>query len=225
MKRLLSILLILVVLISAAYNAAADALPQYDAWLINCDFDSILGDLQSGSSGIVGRMMFDLEGAAETCQILMEDCVLETDDFTGEFRITHTALKDFGIKCQVYPFINKSGFYAYVGFPYRNALHYDTIYLNFGSDGIIEYTRSDKEKGFNIQFEMLNGKSWEYSMISGSDVPLGLLSVSFRENGSVSKVDYSLTENEMIAFNALALLAQNMQYIHTTVATFDSQRR
>ena len=223
MKRLLPLLLILVVLLSAVHYAAADTLSQYDAWLKEFDFDSILADLQSGSSGIVGRTMFDLKDAAETCQELMEDCNIENDDFTGEIRITHSLLGDFGSKCQVYPFIDESGFFIFVGFPYRNALHYDTIYLNFGSDGIVEYERFDKDKGFDIQFEVMRGKTWEYSMISGADLPLGLLSVSFREKGSVSKIDYTLTENEMIAYNALVLIAKNMKYIQSTVSTINSQ--
>lgn len=215
-RKIISILLVVVTAFSFTY-AAADVLSQYDSWLSVCDFDSILADLESGGSGIVGRDMFTIRDIAETCKDILTECTFERDDFTGETRITHSLLKEFSKDCQVFPFIDENGLNLFVGFQYKSALHYDKIYLNFG-DQIIEYNRSDKKHGFGIQFERLNGKSWEYSLLTGIELPgENLLSVSFRENGSVSKVDYVLTENEMVAVNALDYICRKSKSIRSTV--------
>lgn len=224
-KFVIATLLLVVLLLSFTYASAGELLTKYDNWLKDFDFDSILEDLESGDSNIVGTAMFSLRNLAETCKDMMDSFNVETDEFTGERRVTHKDLKAFGNKCQVYPFIDEYGLNLFVGFPYNSALHYDKIYLNMGSDKILEFNRSDKEHGFDIQFERLNGKSWEYSLLSDLNLPMtNLYSVSFREKGSVSKVDYVLTETEMYSVNALNLLYLDMEEIRREIEIIDKQR-
>ena len=109
MKRLFSVLLILVVMLSCTHYAAADTLSKYDAWLSSYDFDSILADLDSGKSEIVGQAKFKIRDASEICKDMFEDFNLEKDEFTGEIMLTHSLLKEFTKNCQVYPFIDESG--------------------------------------------------------------------------------------------------------------------
>ena len=180
---------------------------KYQAWSEAYDFDSILADIEYGNHGLSDACAQEVKTNAGFAKTILEDCKIETDPFTGEFRIIHTALKSFGDGCQVYPYIDGSGFNLIVGFPYKDSFHYDQIFFKCGSE-ICENDRFDRNKGFDIQFETLNGKHWEYSTLN--DPYLGsesIEAVSFREDGSVRKENYELNEQEVLAVNALYALA------------------
>ena len=128
-------------------------------------------------------------------------------------------LKGAGKGCQIFPFIDDDGFKLFVGFPCKTAFVYDRIYLN-GSDEMMKFTRPN----FEIKAEMLNGKQWEYSILSF--VPkdtLGLSSVYFRQDGSFTKEDYFLTDNESIASNAMSFIFSMKQIILERIAVFDAK--
>ncbi len=183
----------------AAMEVDPDAISKkYNEWLDAYDFDSILADIESGQHGMTDECAADVKRKAGFCQTMMELCTINRDEYTGDVRITYTDLKEIGIS-RVYPYIDYHGLNLIVGFPYNDAFHYDQIYLKCG-ESITEYGRFDRDYGFDIQFEKLNGKHWEYSTLTGIFLDKeGLTAVSFREDGSVQKVDYELTDEESAA--------------------------
>ena len=195
---------------------------KYDAWLSVYDFDSILADINSGNHGMTDQCAEEISINAGFASDILEDCNYETDPFTDEFRITHRPLKEFGNKCQVFPYIDKNGFKLIVGFPYSNAFHYSQIFLKCGED-IYEHKQFDKKNGFDLQFERINGKNWEYSILS--DPFLGdhsLEAVSFREDGSVRKENYQLTDDEQLATNALDALCSIKRKISSRISHWET---
>ena len=221
MSKSVRCILLLVVLIFSCTYASADTMSRYGKWLDTYDFESMLADIESGKSGLSVKCISDIEDTISFCRDILEECNYETDSFTGEVQITHKLLKSYAVGCQVYPFIDRNGLNLFVGFPYSKAMHYDHVYLNF--DGVIfEYSRSSKDYSFEIKFDKFNGKKWEYSILG--NLPVDYFSpdsVSFREDGSVIKVDYVLTDNETIAVNALVFVYKSTQEIRERIATFD----
>ncbi len=192
---------------------------QYDAWADVYDFDSIIADIESGQHGLTDKCAEEVKIKAGFAQTILEDCRKETDPFTGQLRIEHATTKSFGDGCQVFPYIDEKGFKMIVGFPYTDSLHYDQIFMKCG-DKVREY---DKKEGFDTQFENLNGKSWEYSILSGVYVgDQSLEAISFREDGSVRKENYVLTENEKHAVDALYALYQIKRDIHSRISHWES---
>ena len=195
---------------------------QYDAWADAYDFDSILADIESGQHGLTDKCAEEVKTKAGFGKTILEDCRKETDPFTGQLRIEHASTKSFGDGCQVFPYIDESGFNMIVGFPYKDSFHYDKIFLKRGDD-ISEYDKYDKKKGFDTQFEALNGKSWEYSILSGVYIgDQSLEAISFREDGSLRKENYILTKKETHAVDALYALYQIKRDIHSRISHWDS---
>ena len=195
---------------------------KYEAWLGSYNFDSIIANIEAGGHGLTNDCAEEVVIDARQAIDILEDCIYETDPFTGEFRIIHKPLKEFGNKCQVFPYIDKSGFNLIVGFPYSNAFHYSQIFLKCGED-IYEHKQFDKKKGFDLQFERINGKNWEYSILS--DPFLGdhsLEAVSFREDGSVRKENYQLTDDEQLATNALDALYSLKRKISSRISHWET---
>ena len=195
---------------------------QYDSWADAYDFDSIIADIESGRHGLTDKCAEEVKTKAGFGRTILEDCRKETDPFTGQLRIEHATTKSFGDGCQVFPYIDEKGFKMIVGFPYTDSLHYDQIFLKCG-DKVREYDKYDKKEGFDTQFENLNGKSWEYSILSGVYIgDQSLEAISFREDGSVRKENYVLTENEKHAVDALYALYQIKRDIHSRISHWES---
>lgn len=189
---------------------------KYDKWLDEYDFNSILSDLESGQHGMTEACAADVKAKAEACKAIMELCSVDSDAFTGETKITYTGLEEIG-SSHVYPFIDYHGLNLIVGFPYEDSFHYDQIYLKCGED-ITEYDKYERDRGFDIQFETLNGEHWEYSTLVGIYLDdNGLEAVSFREEGSVRKVDYELTKEESAAAFKLYKLKDTTGDIRTRI--------
>lgn len=189
---------------------------KYDKWIDEYDFDSILADIESGQHGMTEACAADVKATAESCKAIMEFCTVDSDAFTGETKITYTGLKEIG-SSHVYPFIDYHGLNLIVGFPYEDSFHYDQIFLKCGED-ITEYDKYERDHGFDIQFETLNGEQWEYSVLTGIYLDDdGLEAVSFREDGSVRKIDYELTEEESAAAFQLNKLKDTARDIHSRI--------
>ena len=195
---------------------------QYDAWADVYDFDSIIADIESGQHGLTDKCAEEVKIKAGFAQTILKDCRNETDPFTGQRRIEHATIKSFGDGCQVFPYIDESGFNMIVGFPYKDSFHYDQIFLKRGDD-IREYDKYDKKEGFDTQFETLNGESWEYSILSGVTIgDQSLETISFREDGSLRKENYILTENETHAVDAIYALYRIKHDIHSRISHWNS---
>ena len=216
MRRSVIAMLLVVAMLFAMHYAAADNLSQYDGWLSANDFDSVISDIDSNDN-LPSLSKNRIKDLARSCRdIVQDDCVIDTDEITGEQLIIHSLLKTYGKGCQIFPFIDSEGFKLIVGFPCKTAFNYDRIYLNFG-DKVLKYKRSDGD--FEIKLGQVNGKAWEYStLLNTADKDLGLSIVSFREDGSSRKEDYYLTDNEQIAANALMFVACATQEIHDLIA-------
>ena len=218
-KSVTAMLLVVVALFFIHYAAAEDLLPKYKEWLDEYDFKAVVNEIDSGKSGMSESCANDVLYDARFCADIMDDIDVEHDEATGELLVTHKLLKGAGKGCQIYPFIDDDGFKLFVGFPCKTAFVYDRIYLSC-MDEMMKFSRSD----FEIKAEMLNGKQWEYSILSF--VPkdsLGMYSVHFRQDGSFSKEDYSLTDNESIASSAMSFIYTRKQKILDRIADFDSK--
>ena len=189
---------------------------QYYDWLDAYDFDSVLKDIDSGDSGLSDKCAQDLKEKAIKANELLQKSKMESDPFTGEFRITYPLLKDFADGCQVYPYIDNDDFKIIMGFPYDESLHYDLIYVKFNDEEIYEIERFDKNRGFSLQFETLYGKSWEYSIIDSITIYDGetIEAISFREDGSIKKENYVLSEEEKEAVSVIGELADLKDKMH-----------
>ena len=221
MRRSVIAMLLVVAMLFSVHYAAADVLTKYDDWLDVNDFESIISDIDSNDNlpNLSKNRIKDL--ARTSRDIIQNDCVIDTDEITGEQLIIHSLLKTYGKSCQIFPFIDSEGFKLVVGFPCKTAFNYDRIYLSFG-DKVLKYKRSDGD--FEIKLGQVNGKAWEYStLLNAADKDLGLSIVSFREDGSIRKEDYYLTDNEQIAANALMFVACAKQEIHDLIAEIGAE--
>lgn len=222
MRRSVIAMLLVVAMLFSVHYAAADVLAKYDEWLAANDFDSIISDIDSNNYGLSSISINNIKDKARySKEIIQDDCVIDTDEITGEQLIIHSLLKTYGKGCQIFPFIDSDGFKLIVGFPCKTAFNYDRIYLSFG-DKVLKYKRSDGD--FEIKLGQVNGKAWEYStLLNAADKDLGLSIVSFREDGSIRKEDYYLTDNEQIAANALMFVACAKQEIHDLIAEIGAE--
>jgi hypothetical protein len=130
-------------------------------------------------------------------------------------------LKAFADGCQVYPYIDRKDINIIVGFQYDEAFSYDSIYLKRGDD-ISKRERFGEKEGFDIQFETINGQTWEYSILESVFIgEHSLESIGFREEGSVRKIDYKLTENEKNAVDDLFNLRSLRRSISSRLSHWD----
>ena len=195
---------------------------KYNAWNESFDYDSMLSDIESGEHGLGEECAVDIKALASRGKELLDLCNVDYDPFTDEMKITSKQLTAFADGCQVFPFVDQYGFYMLLGFPYDDSLHYDHIYLKIG-DIVSDYERFDKNYGFDIQFETLNNQRWEYSQLSYIYLGLDpLVAVSFRGDGSVRKVNYTLTEEETQAAHDLFELSEIKSDIWSRMSHFES---
>ena len=222
-KSVITILLLVAALFTVHYAIAEDmtveeikaeqtrrgnVYRQYDAWISDLDFDSILSDVSSEDCGLGEICAAGVREMATRWNELISECTIENDPFVGETHIISNLLSTFADGCQVYPYLDQYGLVLVLGFPYDESFHYDQIYLKFGEE-IVEYDRFDKSSGFDIRFETFFSHHWEYSVLSLSyfeDEPLE--AVSFRQDGSIRKVNYTMTDEEIGAFSVLKELSE-----------------
>lgn len=215
MRRSVIAMLLVVAMVFMMHYAAADVLAQYDEYLAANDFDSIISAVESNDN-LPNLSKTRINDLARFSRDIIQDCIIDTDEITGEQLIIHSLLKTYGKGCQIFPFIDSEGFKLVVGFPCKSAFNYDRIYLSFG-EKVLMYKRADGD--FEIKLGQVNGKAWEYStLLNAADKDLGLSIVSFREDGSIRKEDYYLTDNEQIAANALMYIACAKKEIHDLIA-------
>ena len=86
--------------------------------------------------------------------------------------------------------------------------------LKVGED-IHYYSRKD----FDIEIELIDGDSWEYTYLTYVSIPDGdhLEAVGFRENDTTRKVDHIPTEAETQAVDALARIDNLSYQLHERV--------
>ena len=182
------------------------------------DFKAIVQLLDSEDSGMYGESADSIRQLAAEAAEKMQRIVVSSDEFTGDILITSTLLREFGNGCQVFPYINYDGFFAIMGFPYEESLHYDLIYIKDKDGEVEECKRFKKNGGYSIQFEHLNGQAWEYSILDDYDIYTDSpVAISFREEDSVRSENYSMTPEEQTAFNDLYTIEKNRQEISTTI--------
>lgn len=178
------------------------------------DFEAIVQLIDSGEGGLSGESESSIRELATEAAEKMSRVIMSSDDFTGELLVTSTMLKKFGDGCQVFPYINDSGFYAIMGFPNEDALFYDLIYIKDKDGDVTKCERFEKNGGYDIQFEYMNDRPWEYSILSDYSISTAFpVAISFREDGSVRSENYSMTTEEQTAFNDLYTIAKNQQEI------------
>ena len=197
---------------------------KYNSWLDVYDFDSVISDIESGNHGMTDECASEVLEKAKAGKAMLEGMNYDFDQFTGDFRITHPKLDQFGYDCQTFPYIDKSGINFIVGFPYDSALYYDQIFIKQGGE-IYTIERFDRkmDMAFDIQFERINGESWEYSILKkGFYGDETIEAIGFREDGSINKVDYVLTENESIAEKELFKLYWLKFEAHSRISHWDS---
>lgn len=172
---------------------------KYEQWARSMNFDAILEDLDSEECGLGEDCAKEVREKATRWHDLIAECTVESDPFTGETSARLNTLNAFADGCQAYPYLSDYDVRLIAGFPYDDALHYDEIYFKYG-DEVLWLDRDD----FDIQFDILNEETWEYSVLSLSyfgDEPLDAL--SFREDGSIRHEDYTMTEEEVKAFSTI----------------------
>jgi len=76
------------------------------------------------------------------------------------------------------------------------------------------------KEAFDIQFERINGESWEYSILSLGPNPIE--SIGFREEGSMKKEDYVLSDDEITAEKELYKLYRTKFDAHSRISHWDS---
>ena len=180
------------------------------------DFETIIQLIDSGEGGLSGESADAIRELAAEAAEKKSRVNVSSDEFTGELLVTSTLLEKFGSGCQVYPYINESGFYAIMGFPNEDALFYDLIYIKDKDGDVTKCERFDKHGGYDIQFEYMNDRPWEYSTLSDYVISTAFpVAISFREDGSVRSENYSMTTEEQTAFNDLYTIAKNQQEINT----------
>ena len=67
---------------------------QYDEWIDAFDFETVLKDVESGNSGLSDKCAQDLKEKATIANELLKKSKMESDPFTGEFKITYPLLKN-----------------------------------------------------------------------------------------------------------------------------------
>lgn len=194
---------------------------KYMEWNDRYDFDSMIHDIDSGESGIDANTAAEVREMIIRAKDLMKSVVYDVDTFTGDFRITSPVLKEFGEDCQAYPFIDLNDFCLAAGFKYSQSFHYDTVFLKSGED-ISESRKSSKNYGFSIQFDIINGETWEYSILTGISLTDGILdAISFRQEGSLQKEDYNLSDPEKEAVKVLYDLSKVKYDIYSRMQTWE----
>ena len=195
---------------------------KYDAWLDFYDFDSVIADIESGNHGMTDECASEVLEKAKAGKAMLEELNYEFDQFTGDIRITHPILSQFGNDSQAFPYIDKSGTHIIIGFPYDSALYYDQIFIKRGEEieTIKRFDKKTLKEAFDIHFEMINGESWEYSILSLGSVPFE--AIGFREEGSTQKEDYVLSENEILAEKDLHELYWTKFEAHSRISHWDS---
>lgn len=167
-------------------------------WVNEYDFDSIIKAIDNDDVEIGKACAADVRYYAEQANNVMDQVSVEKDPFTGNIIVNPANLIAFGESCQAYPFLKNHNFQIVIGFQYDTAIHYTDVYWKDGDE--TGHTKKSSSK-FKIEFERINGKSWEYSIHS---LPFGFDSdsieaVSFRDSKSIQKYDYALSEEERIA--------------------------
>lgn len=194
---------------------------EFDVINNNYDFEAIISRIDSGESGLSDECAKEIRGYAIAAKTLIDQCNVDIDSFTGDLRITSPLLKAFADGCQVYPYIDRKDINIIVGFQYDEAFSYDSIYLKRGDD-ISKRERFGEKEGFDIQFETINGQTWEYSILESVFIgEHSLESIGFREEGSVRKIDYKLTENEKNAVDDLFNLRSLRRSISSRLSHWD----
>jgi len=199
-----------------------DIQKKYDAWLDVYDFDSVIADIESGNHGMTEECATEVLSKAKDGKTMLEEMNYEFDQFTGEVRITHPKLSQFGDNCQAFPYIDKTGLNIIIGFPYDNALYYDQLHIKRGEEitTIKRFNKKTMKEAFDIQFERINGESWEYSILSLGPNPIE--SIGFREEGSMKKEDYVLSDDEITAEKELYKLYRIKFDAHSRISHWDS---
>ena len=84
MRRSVIAMLLVVAMLFSVHYAAADVLTKYDDWLDVNDFESIISDIDSNDNlpNLSKNRIKDL--ARTSRDIIQNDCVIDTDEITGE---------------------------------------------------------------------------------------------------------------------------------------------
>lgn len=191
-------------------------------WVNDYDFESIIKAIDAGDLEIGEECAADIRAYADQAKAAMAFASVEKDPFTEHIQVKPINLSAFAEDCQAYPYLDEHYFKIVLGFPYDTAIHYTDVYWKSGSETGHSQKSSSK---FKIEFERLNGKSWEYSVLTtpyGFDVDT-IEEVSFRDSKSVQKYDYTLSEEEQTAVKNIRIILRMWQAIQDRTRLWASE--
>ncbi len=177
------------------------------------DFSAAMKAVSSEATEMSSACNADIQAQLEVMIPYLDQLTVVTDDFTDDCIAVPKDLDQFGHGCQAYPRIVNTFAEMIVGFPYDNALHYTSIFMKT-DEYVYEIDRFARYGGFDIQFQMIDDESWEYSIVSYDCLDEPLQAISFREEESIEKYDYKLTEAEKAAADAVRIISAGMQNIN-----------
>lgn len=230
MKRLKSILLLLVSLVLLTNNSLAEEMTyeevvemskimtqtkmDFSTYLEDWNFSAIIEYVSSPECRIPEEIVENVLQKANEANDILSGCLLEYDPFTNETKVVSKLLLSFAEDCCVFPYLDGTSLCLIVGFQYEESFLYDKIYVKSGDD--IHYFEFVDD--FEIEFDRLRGEQWEYSFIStygfkGDTVD----AISFRKEGSVLKYDYVLSDTEKEAIQQLNKLYILSDEIHDAI--------
>ena len=180
----------------------------------NYAFQSIIDEINSGDSGLSTECQTDMLSLAKEGVSALDGMIIESDIFSGNLLIKSPLAENIGGNTAVVPYLDKGYLGMIVGFQYDDLFSYDEIMLKVGED-IHYYSRKD----FDIEIELIDGDSWEYTYLTYVSIPDGdhLEAVGFRENDTTRKVDHIPTEAETQAVDALARIDNLSYQLHERV--------
>jgi len=191
-------------------------------WVNDYDFESIIKAIDAGDLEIGEACASDVRAFAEQAMEALDFASVEKDPFTERIEVKPTNLSAFGEDCQAYPYLDEHYFQIVIGFPYDTAIHYTDVYWKSGSE--TGHTQKSSSK-FKVEFEQINGKTWEYSILTA---PYGIESdvieaVSFRDSKSVQRYDYTLSDEEQTAVKNIRLILRMWQAIQDRIRLWASE--
>lgn len=169
----------------------------------NYSFQTIIDEINAGDSGLSAECQADVLDLATRGAAALDGMNIETDIFSGEVLIKHPLALTIGNDTAVVPYLTDGKLGLIVGFTYDDSFGYDEILIK-KSDDILSYSR----KNFDIEFERIDGESWEYTYLSYINIASDdhIEAIGFREKDTTRKVDHLLTDAEKQATDHLILI-------------------